>query len=161
MKIELRDLILLDAIRVVLAATQEQQEHFKTTTGAEWDIDGVALGGFQTTGPKWSIHIDGKPVAVGGFAMQRPGVYRDWFIFTPDAFTKANYLAVTRLCRKLIEHVLKNGAHRIECLVPVSRVDSRPQLDRWYTILGYNKEALLYGYCANGADAYCYSRVKH
>ena len=161
MKVEVRELILLDAIRVALAATQDQREHFKTMTGTEWDIDGVALGGFQSVGPKWSIHIDGAPVAVGGFAQQRPGVYRDWFIFAPAAFEKANWRAVTRLCRKLMDWVLQNGAHRLECLVPVGRVESRPQLHRWYTILGYNKEALLYGYCANGADAYCYSRVKH
>lgn len=161
MKVEVRELILLDAIRVVLAATQDQREHFKTMTGTEWDIDGVALGGFQSVGPKWSIHIDGAPVAVGGFAQQRPGVYRDWFIFAPAAFEKANWRTVTRLCRKLMDWVLQNGAHRLECLVPVGRVESRPQLDKWYRILGYNKEALLYGYCANGRDAYCYSRVKH
>ena len=161
MKVELRDLIALDAIRVCLAATQEQQEHFTTMTGQPWDIDGVAIGCFQSPGPKWSIHIDNVPVAVGGFAEQRPGVYRDWFIFAPAAFEKANWLRVTRICRKLMDSVLKAGAHRLECLVPVGRVESRPQLDHWYRILGYNKEALLYGYCANGADAYCYSRVKH
>ena len=161
MKVEVRELILLDAIRVALAATQDQREHFKTMTGTEWDIDGVALGGFQSVGPKWSIHIDGAPVAVGGFAQQRPGVYRDWFIFAPVAFEKANWRTVTRLCRKLMDWVLQNGAHRLECLVPFGRVESRPQLAKWYKLLGYNKEALLYGYCANGADAFCYSRVRH
>ena len=73
MKIELRDLILLDAIRVVLAATQEQQEHFKTMTGAEWDIDGVALGGFLVVG-------HGDPVrlisCLLGFLLARVAVTR-------------------------------------------------------------------------------------
>jgi hypothetical protein len=161
MKVEVRDLILLDAIRVVLAANEDQQEHFIAMTGQAWDIDSVAMGGFQTAGPKWSIHIDGSPVAVGGFAYQREGVYRDWFIFTPAAFEPRNYMAVTRLCRRLMDRVLRSIAHRLECIVPAARVEASSKLAKWYKILGYNKEALLYGYCANGADAVCYSRVKH
>jgi hypothetical protein len=160
MKVEVRDLILLDAIRVVLAATEDQQEHFIAMTGQAWDIDSVALGGFQTVGPKWSIHIDGSPVAVGGFAQQREGVYRDWFIFTPEAFTPANYRTTTRICRRLMDRVLQSIAHRVECVVPFSRVEGSPKLDLWYRLLGYKKEAQLSRYCASGDDAVCYARVR-
>lgn len=153
--------VLLEYIQVVRAAAEDQQEHFTAMTGQEWDVDSVALGAFQTVGPKWSIRIDGTAVAVGGFAQQRPGVYRDWFISTPSAFSADHFFCITRICRKLMDHTLANGAHRLECVVPWLRVEGSPKLAKWYKVLGYNKEALLYGYCANGADAVCYSRVKH
>ena len=152
--------ILLDFIRVALNAMPDQIEHFTTLTGEAWDIDGVALGNFTAPGPKWSIHIDSVPVCIGGFAPQRKGVYRDWFISTPAAFESANFFRVTRTCRKLMDAMLKNGAHRIECIAPAERIEHNPRLERWYTALGYKKEALHYGYCATGADAVCYARVK-
>jgi hypothetical protein len=52
-------------------------------------------------------------------------------------------------------------AHRLECIVPAPRIAARPELVRWYEVLGYNREATLYGYCANGADAVIFSRVQH
>ena len=78
--------ILLDFIRVVLNAAPDQIEHLETMSGEKWTIDGVALGSFTAPGPKWSIRIDDVPVVIGGFAPQRKGVYRDWFISTRAAF---------------------------------------------------------------------------
>jgi hypothetical protein len=158
----LPDPVLLHWIHVARAVPLDQHEHFTAMTGFPYDIDGVAVGNFMVQGPKWAILAeDGLALAVGGFAPQRPGVFRDFFLSTPEAFSKANYRGVTRICRRLMDDLLAAGAHRIECVVPASRVRKMPELDRWYTILGYHKEATHYGYCANGDDAFCYSRVKH
>jgi hypothetical protein len=161
MKFEVfNDPILLDFIRVILNAQPDQIEHFMTMTGEPWAIDSIALGNFTAPGPKWSIRIDDVPVVVGGFAPLHKGVYRDWFISTPAAFEPANYFRITRICRKLMDAMLKNGVHRIQCIAPAARIEHNPRLERWYAAMGYKKEALHSGYCATGADAICYSRVK-
>lgn len=156
------DPILLDFIRVVLDMDDDQKAHVKAMTGRDYDVDGLALGAYTTAGPKWCIkHPDGAPMAVGGFAIQRPGVYRDFFMFTREAFRSHNAVHVTRVCRTIMRELLKDpGVHRLECMVPVARVKARPELDRWYRILGYKNEALHSAYCADGTAAYCYARVK-
>jgi hypothetical protein len=151
--------ILLDYIRIVLDMHPEQRTCFTTLTGQPYDVDAIAMGNFMIPGAKWVFHANGKPICFGGFAEQRPGVYRDYFVSTPDAFLPECYVFVTRTIRKLIYGMLRGGAHRIECVTPAGRVT--PKLHKWYSTIGYNKEALHYGYCADGSDAVCYARVRH
>jgi hypothetical protein len=148
-------------IQVARRVPADQIEHFEQATGQKWDIDGIAIGNFTQPGPKYAILKDGEVLAVGGFSVQRPGVVRDFFLSVPEAFDPENFRTVTRLCKRLMAHVLDSGAHRIECIVPAKRVEKMPQLERWYSILGYNFEARHHGYCADGSDALCYSRVRH
>jgi hypothetical protein len=151
--------ILLDFIRVTLAMTQEQRECFTAISGHQYDVDGIAIGNYMQPGPKWVFHVNSQPIAFGGFVPQRPGVFRDFFVSTADAFAPECYFSVTREVRRLIYGMLRGGAHRIECVTPAARVT--PKLHKWYSTIGYNKEALHHGYCANGADALVYARVRH
>lgn len=150
---------LLDFIRVVLNMAPDQREHFSAMTGHPYDVDGIAVGNFMVQGPKWCFRSNSVPIAVGGFAPQRPGVYRDFFISTPEAFS-AHGFAVTRLCRRIMDSLLEGGAHRLECIVPASRVQGYTKLEKWYAALGYKEEARHERYCADGTDAICYSRVR-
>jgi hypothetical protein len=151
--------IALDAIRVCIDLAPDQREHWSAMTGQSYDIDAAALGAYMQAGPKWVIHANSRPIVFGGFVPKRPGVYQDFLLSTPEAFLPECYFGVTRICRRLMDGMLKGGVHRLECYVPVPRVT--PKLHKWYATLGYNKEALLHGYCASGADAFCYSRVRH
>lgn len=151
----------LDFIKVVARADEDQQAHFKVLTGQEWDIDQIAIGNWSAPGPKWAFSRGGVMLLVGGFVPMRPGVFRDFFIFTPDAFTKDNWFQVTRISRRIMDAMLMSGAHRLECVTPAPRLAARPELAKWYKILGYNREALHYGYCADGSDAVSFSKVKH
>jgi hypothetical protein len=154
--------ILLDYLRVISRAPEDQKLHFTEVTGQEWNIDSIAVGNLETTGPKWSIYADDTPIVVGGFAQRRPGVFEDWFISTPEAFSQEHYRYVTRLCKGLMDNMLgQKIAHRLECVVPVARLERSPRLAKWYKVLGYNREALHHGYCANGGDAVRFARVKH
>lgn len=155
----LSDPILLDFIKVVLQMPEDQRQHFTAMTGHDYDVDGIAIGNYMANGPKWAIRLDNEPIAVGGFAVQRPGVYRDFFLSTAEAFRPDLYFRVTRICRRVMDAMMLNGAHRIECIVPEARVS--PQLHKWYAALGYRKEGLLGAYCADGQDALCYVRVGH
>lgn len=154
---------LVDFIKVCSAMPEDERKQLEALCGESYTVDGAAIGNFTVAGPKWvAIVADDEPIAVGGFSQQRPGVWRDFMLNTPQAFEKSNWFQLTRSCRRIMDAMLISGqAHRLECVVPAPRLESRPELDRWYSILGYTVEARRFGYCANGADAICYSRVKH
>lgn len=148
-------------IHVCARMPKDERAQIEAMSGAEYDVDGAAIGNFTVPGPKWVITADKSPIVIGGFVPQRPGVWRDFLLTTPDAWEK-HWFAVTRICRRAMDAMLySKQAHRLECVVPAARVQSRPELAKWYKILGYNQEGLRYGYCANGADALAFSRVRH
>lgn len=162
MKIEVfSDPLLVDYIIVCAKMPPDERAQLEAFTGLPYDIDSAAIGNFSAPGPKWVLKVDGNPILIGGFAQQRQGVWRDFLLTTPEVWEKHWFLA-TRICRRIMDSMFKSGqAHRLECIVPASRVSSRENLERWYKVLGYNKEGLRYGYCADGSDAIAYSRVKH
>ena len=162
---------LADFLYVASQLPQDEREQIEAMNGVKYEIDGVAVGNYMVPGPKWVIKVGNEfqfeqglavPIVVGGFVQQRPGVWQDFLLTTPMAFLKENAFHVTRACKRAMDAMLYSGqAHRLECIVPAARVESRPELVRWYKLLGYNKEGLRYGYCANGADAIAFSRVRH
>jgi len=155
------DPLLLDFIKICAALPEDERKQIEAFSGHAYDIDGAAVGNFMVAGPKWVAKDENdQPVAIGGFVEQRPGVYRDFLLSTPDAWSKY-WFQLTRICRRVMDGMLHNGVHRLECVVPANRLSSRAELARWYKVLGYNKESLHYGYCADGTDAVMFSRVRH
>jgi hypothetical protein len=152
--------LLLDFIHVCLNMPQDEREQLEAFTGEKYSVDGAAIGNFTVAGPKWVIKADDEPICIGGFVPQRPGVYRDFMLTTPDAWTR-HWFTVTRTARKAMDGMLKNGAHRLECITPMDRLALRPKIEDWYRLIGYTREAPLWRYCANGTDAVLFSRVRH
>ena len=154
--------LLLEFIKVCWQLPQDEREQIEAFTGQPYDIDGAAVGNFMVQGPKWVAKegLDAEPLAVGGFAQQRPGVWRDFMLNTPAAFAKENFYSMTRLCRRAMDSMLSNGAHRLECIVPAKRLAERPELENWYGVLRYRREATLRAFLANGGDAVIFSRVR-
>lgn len=162
---------LTDIIQVCAAMPEDERAQLEAFTNEAWDLDAVVVGNYTAQGPKWVIKAaetedqfatgKAKPIIIGGFIPQRPGVYRDFLLTTPEAWEKYGF-EVTRICRRVMDAVLMApDCHRLECIVPAARVQSRPNLARWYKVLGYTQEGYHYGYCANGADAISFARVKH
>lgn len=148
---------LVDFLKVCAVMPQDEREQLEAFTGQPYSIDGAAIGNFTVAGPKWVIKSDDEPIAIGGFVPQRTGVYRDFMLNTPEAFEK-HWFAVTRIARRAMDAMFLSGqAHRLECIAH----HSREKAFRWYKALGYNQEATLSGYCANGSDAVLFSRVRH
>jgi hypothetical protein len=149
---------LWDFIRVVCQMPQNERDNFEALTGEKYNVDSIAVGNFTVLGPKWVIKADDEPICIGGFVPQRPGVWRDFMINTPAAWEK-HWFPVTRICRRAMTAMFASKqAHRLECVSLAAR-DAR--IFRWYETLGYNLEATLYGYCASGADALLFSKVRH
>lgn len=150
--------LLAEFIRVAIELPQDERDQLEAFTGEPFDVDRCAIGNFMVPGPKWVIRADGKPLVVGGFAFERPGVFRDFLLTTPAAWEQ-HWFPVTRICRRLMDGMLKGKhAHRIECIAPVARL---AKVSRWYEVLGYHQEGVLHGYCANGADAAIFAKVRH
>lgn len=159
-----------DFIQVCANMPVDERAQLEALTGEEYNIDRAAVGNFMVPGPKWVIKVaesdeafsvgDSTPIIIGGFVPQRPGVYRDFLLTTSLAWEKYGF-QVTRICRRVMDAMLISQCHRLECIVPAPRVESRPELVDWYRVLGYTQEGRHYGYCASGADALSFSRVKH
>lgn len=155
---------LLDFIHVCIRMPQDERDQLEAFTGHPYDIDGAALGSFMAPGLKWVFKEapDGVPLGVAGFVQRRPGVWRDFMMTTPELWDQ--YPTVTRIVNRAIKSMFmpnEHGhrfAHRIECICLASR---EAKNSRWYHAIGYNREATLYGYAANGADAVVFSKVRH
>ena len=153
---------MLDFLKVAARMPEDEKAQVEAASGEPYDIDGVAVGNYTTAGPKWVIKLDSEPIVVGGFVYQRRGVWQDFLLTTAEAWTRECWFAVTRHCKRSMDAMFQSGqAHRLQCVVPVARVEKRPELAKWYKLLGYTQEGLHYGYYASGADALSFARVKH
>lgn len=149
--------LLLDFIKVCINMPQDEREQLEAFTGQPYTVDGAAVGNFTTEGPKWVIKANDEPVCIGGFVPQRPGVWRDFMLTTPEAWEK-HWFPITRIARRAMDAMFSSRqAHRLECISH----HSRAKAFKWYNALKYNREATLYGYCADGSDAVLFSRVQH
>lgn len=149
---------LLDFVKVCMQMPDDERQQIEAVSGQPYDVDSVAVANFSVPGPKWVFKDENEePVVVGGFVPQRPGVWRDFMLTTPQAWDKHGF-SVTRNCRRAMDAMFKSGqAHRLECVA----LASRTKAFEWYRILGYNKEGVLHGYNADGSDAVIFSRVRH
>ena len=153
--------LMIDFLYVAARLPRDEVEQLEAFTGHPFTIDGAAVGAFVAQGPKWVAKVDTLPIAVGGLVPERPGVWRDFMLNVEgNAFNGQNFWRLTALCRRICRHMFKTGqAHRIECIVPESRLLARPEIARWYKAVGYSREARMPGYLANGHPAVMYSRV--
>ena len=152
--------LLLDFIKVCLNMPQDEREQLEAFTGEKYDVDAAAIGNFTVPGPKWVIKADDEVLCIGGFVPQRPGVYRDFMLTTPAAW-ETHWFAITRIARRAMDAMLKETAHRLECIAPAARLAAKPEIEKWYGTLLYTREAPLWRYCADGTDAVMFSRVRH
>jgi hypothetical protein len=156
------DPLVLDFVKICILMPEDERKQIESFVGQKYDIDAVAVGNYMVPGPKWVIKRGNDPLAVGGFKQQRPGVWRDYMLTTPQAWEKKYWFTVTRTCRRAMDSMFASKqAHRLECIVPASRLRDRPELAKWYKFLGYNEEGTRYGYCADGSDAVAFARVNH
>lgn len=154
--------LLMDFVIAAINMPQDERDQLESFTGEQFDIDGVAIGNYTVNGPKWVIRSGTTLLCVGGFGLQRRGVWRDFMLTTPAAWEAEHWYPLTRICRRVMDSMFRSGqAHRLECIVPARRLASRARLEKWYKVLGYRREAPLAGYCADGSDAVLFSRVGH
>lgn len=131
---------------------QDERDLFKITTGFEFDSKDFLVALAEMPGDHKLIWAGDKPIAVGGFIPQRPGVVRTWFMATEESW-KDYGRELTDLCCELMEDQL---AHRIETVTLADRAEVRA----WYERIGLTYESTLRGYGCNGEDAVMYVAVR-
>jgi hypothetical protein len=149
---------LSDFLIVCSKLPKDEREQLEAFSGEPYTVDGAAMGNYTVPGPKWVVKDEnGEPICIGGFVPMRKGVWRDFMLTTPAAWEK-HWFGITRYARRAMDAMLySKQAHRLECIAH----HSREEAFKWYKVLGYHREATLHGYCANGADAISFARVRH
>ena len=136
----------------------DEREQFVAFTGMDAYDPNVAARAWILTGGLAYTLIDqeGRPFALGWFEQLRPGVWETSGIGTPEGWDRHWYAITRESCRRMAA-LFADGAHRIQIIA----LASRTRAHEWYERgLGMQREGVLRGYCANGADAVVYSRIK-
>lgn len=104
--------------------------------------------------PAWAARHEGRPVVIGGFSYQRPGVIRTWMLGTDDWPRVVR--SVTRHTRRVMRALLEHDVHRIETVCASAFTEAH----RWYRLLGLEHEATMVGYGRDGSDFHLYRRLR-
>jgi hypothetical protein len=145
-----------DFVAVCTQLPQDEREQFEAFTGETFDPARVAAAFSLRGGPAWVVTADDEPIIVAGFDMIRPGVWQDWLFSTPKAWDAQHWRSVTKICKKAMDALLRDDAHRLQCVSLASRIHAH----RWYRPLGLTLEGTLRGYGVNGEDALMFSRLR-
>ena len=122
-----------------------------------YDAEVAARSFINTDGPAYvMVGRDGLPFLIGGFQPVRAGVFDGWLAGTVAGW-EAHGMTITRICRRLLDQMLRTGAHRVQ----IAALATRTAAHDWYERgLGMRREGVLRGYSANGSDAIMFSKVR-
>lgn len=146
---------LVELLRVCFKLPADEREQYEAFTGERFSAEELAARLFVSPGPKWTVMAGDEPIMVAGFNEIRDGVWQDWAVTTPEAWT-LHWRTVTKMGRRVMDEMLQSGAHRLQCV----SLASRTQAHRWYRPLGLEQEGTLRGYGVNGEDAIMFSRLR-
>jgi hypothetical protein len=154
--IEVVDMKLEDLLAIARKLPPAEREVFEAFTGENYSPEQAAMNAFCSPGIGWVIQDPVKPVAAGGFARIRDGVFATWFLAT-DAAWHEHGREVTECVAERISAMLAPGlAHRIETVTLADRSRARD----WYTKIGLRFESTLPGYGVRGEEAVRYVAVR-
>lgn len=135
---EVRDLNLDDAIAVVKGMRQWDRRCMTAMLGPVSD-EVFAVNRWQSTGPAWSIHQDGKPVALAGIALPNHWAGTLWFIATDDMHSWGKLLREThKVIRNITDPRHEHYCHRLEALT----IEGWRGAERLVEHLGFKREGL-------------------
>lgn len=146
---------LLDFVQVCHKLPADEREQYEAFSGKAYDPEEVAAVFSLRDCPSWVIVANGQPIVVAGFDMIRPGVWQDWLLSTPEAWS-VHWRGVTKISRRVMDLMLRETAHRLQCISLASRIHAH----RWYRPLGLVQEGVLHGYGVNGEDALMFARLR-
>lgn len=147
---------LIDFLQVLSRLPADEIEQIEAFSGAPFNVEKVAALYSLREGPKWVLCADNRPIAIAGFDMIRPGVWQDWMFSTPEAWTD-HWRTVTKHVRRVMEVMLREDAHRLQCVSLASRTAAH----KWYGVLKLEREGVLRDYGVNREDAIMFSRVRY
>lgn len=146
---------LAEFLMVVAKMPDDEKAQFEALGDEPFDVERIAAKYFLRDCPKWVIYGGEEPIAIAGFDHLGNGVYQDWMFSTPTAWEKHGR-ALTRLSKRVMDHMLAGPARRLQCVSLASRIHAH----RWYGALGLTQEGTLHGIGREGEDAFVFSRLR-
>lgn len=155
----MRELTLNDLSRIARLVTGDEQAIYTTLTGRKYDPAQVACElFFECPGPKWCMaDAHGDAIVAVGYTRMQPGVFRSWWVCTPDAWIEHGE-AVTQFAADIVSGMLTEmGAHRLETVT----LASQSKAHRWYNRIGLRYESTMDGYGTGGEPAVMYVATRN
>lgn len=148
---------LVDFIRVCQLLPDDERQQLEAFTGEVYNAEQVAASFYlrSRAGLCWVLATDSAPLAIAGYEMVRTGVWQDWLLSTPDAWTY-HWRTITKRCNEAMTAMLKTEAHRLQCVSLASRIHAH----RWYRTIKLREEGTLQAYGAHGENAIMFARVR-
>jgi hypothetical protein len=108
----------------------------------------------ETSGPAWTLIVDGRVIGCGGVMLLWPGVGEGWML--PGTDTHRHKLALHRTVgRQIVELQDHERLRRLQTIVNVNY----PESARWLSRLGFENEGLMKRFGVNGDDYWRLARV--
>lgn len=110
-----------------------------------WDF---AVDCTRLPGSAWAALVDGEPVAIGGIALNQPGVGQAWMVGTPKLPLAA--VTLTRFCKDVTHRMLTedSGINRIQAFSAAFHTEAHD----WLNAVGLNAAQPLQKYGKEGED---------
>lgn len=133
---------------------EDEMRQFVAMSGQNFNSDEAAISCHMASGPKWvMLDDDGRPLAVGGYAPVRQGVWQSWML-VPESSWESHGTEITEHVNTVRKQMQKQG-HRLQTLVLSDRAKARA----WYGRIGLEHEGTLRAYGANKEDFDMYSTM--
>ncbi len=135
----------------------DEVQQFLSFSGMhEYVPDIAARSMAMCNGPAF-VFVDPQnlPVIVAGFIPLRRGVYEAWMAGTMEGWAK-HWRAITKVCRREMDRLLNNGAHRIQICAQAKREKTLEWYERGLLM---KREGTHKGFCADGTDAVMFART--
>lgn len=145
----------LEHLLYIVANCREQDARAITAVRWDDDLEAWARERMQVGGPAYALMDGGVPVAAGGIALPRPGVFWAWLVATPG--WKTRWRTVVKAAKKGLQSLFEmEGIHRIEaqCLADF------PEAAALLTWLGFRREGIHPGWGKRGETFMTWSKLK-
>lgn len=134
----------------------EIRQWLALTGAATYNADIAARTAIAAGGPAWALVDDaGRPIAVGGYHVERPGVASLWMMGTMAGWG-AHWRGITRTCKRMVADLLAGGFHRVE----VTSLATRECAHAWYRRIGLTLAEPAKAWFADGSDAVTFAAVR-
>lgn len=123
----------------------------------EFDVDAAARSLANQGAPEFVlVDARGYPIVAGGFDYLRPGVFECWAVGTLEGW-RDHWRPITTHCRRLIDGLLRESAHRVQTVALASRTGAHEWYERG---LRMRREGVLAGFFSDGQDGVMFAKTR-
>ena len=141
-------------VRVLVALEREQHEEMQKLMP---NVDPLVFAEGTLRSPGVAhvfLGAGGAPYCIGGFQLTSNGVATSWMFSTPER--SEHMLEITRVSRRTIAHLFRNGIHRVQTF----KLASYTRAHEWYRTLGLREETRFRKFTPDGEDLIVFARLR-